>query len=79
MGGLKMVHQNQKMSPMPHMYIDNGQIAKMYAGGGTVRKNFRFIRSRLFQYEPYFHGKVWMTQISCAKLRHSKTWGRGLS
>lgn len=33
MGGLKMVHQNQKMSPMPHMYIDNGQIAKMYAGG----------------------------------------------
>ena len=28
-----MVHQNQKMSPMPHMYIDNGQIVKMYAGG----------------------------------------------
>ena len=26
-----MVHQNQKMNPMPHMYIDNGQIAKMYA------------------------------------------------
>lgn len=37
MGGLKMVHQNQKMSPMPHMYIDNGQIVKMYAGGGTAR------------------------------------------
>lgn len=32
MGGLKMVHQNQKMNPMPHMYIDNGQIEKMYAG-----------------------------------------------
>lgn len=29
-----MVHQNQKMNPMPHMYIDNGQITKMYAGGG---------------------------------------------
>ena len=28
-----MVHQNQKMNPMPHMYIDNGQIVKMYAGG----------------------------------------------
>lgn len=31
-----MVHQNQKMSPIPHMYIDNGQIAKMYAGGGVL-------------------------------------------
>ena len=36
MGGLKMVHQNQKMNPIPHMYIDNGQIAKMYAGGGVL-------------------------------------------
>ena len=34
-----MVHQNQKMNPMPHMYIDNGHIVKMYAGGGTVRKS----------------------------------------
>lgn len=32
-----MVHQNQKMNLMPHMYIDNGQIVKMYAGGGTAR------------------------------------------
>lgn len=39
MGGLKMVHQIQKMNPIPHMYIDNGHIVKMYAGGGTVRKN----------------------------------------
>lgn len=40
MGGLKMVHQNQKMNPMPHMYIDNGQIAKMYAGGVLLEKIF---------------------------------------
>lgn len=40
MGGLKMVHQNQKMNPMPHMYIDNGQITKMYAGGVLLEKIF---------------------------------------
>jgi len=40
MGGLKMVHQNQKMNPMPHMYIDNGQIAKMYAGRVLLEKIF---------------------------------------
>lgn len=33
-----MVHQNQKMNPMPHMYIDNGQIVKMYAGGGGTAR-----------------------------------------
>lgn len=40
MGGLKMVHQNQKMNPMLHMYIDNGQIAKMYAGRALLEKIF---------------------------------------
>lgn len=35
-----MVHQNQKMNPMPHMCIDNGQIAKMYAGRVLLEKIF---------------------------------------
>ena len=33
-----MVHQIQKMNPIPHMYIDNGHIVKMYAGGVLLEK-----------------------------------------
>ena len=69
-----MFHQNQRFNPIGPMHIDNdndnGQIESMYTGG--LLEKLRFIQSRLFQYGPYFHGKVWMKQVRCAKIRYGR-------